>query len=674
MNIPIVELYEYQIHKYEPTNRYISQDTKNQVFKFGDIDDSPADECKRVTVDGYQKNEEEDTNRSSCDPIFNVGGKLEVTTYYDIDNIYGNYKLFLAKDTDTNELDLESKKKLKKNLVDALNTQYELLKHFINPSLVPFFRLANRKKLDRSNIPEINAFADETAIIQQLKINDETKIILFGDFHGSFHTFFRLLCRLHRYGILDLNTLKINDPYKIIFLGDILDRGMYALDILNIIFKLITINNKEPENQRIIFNRGNHENFDQYLYDFLTDRLDTPTTGNEIKKKINIDHENYEFIVKLNLLFSALPSAVIINNQNKYKYWCCHGGFPPDLVINLKDNIFTLINNITDAKDIRWSDFGLPDVTNTVPFGPSGRGETLKKYGMKGTLDFLERNSINYIIRGHQDSYGNSILFDDDGNKLIISDPEFDTLEDMLYYNTNPKTYNNRANGPIARLIPVYHYSNIFPVLTISTNTDNGRNLNSDSFILLRFDIKKDNIEDFTRNTLSIMQNIKETLKNKNINRNIIMKKNLETCLNIFREFNNQTNNIIRLLLIKDIFKEELNKIPKDIQEITLEINSIMEDVCEIMIYYDDKYTALRDKINLYYDKHTITKEQYDIAIRELSEYKNILDEHNDIITKIEKFNIEKEFLIKNLDEIIKNNKQKQILDEMHRYIQEFEI
>ena len=56
----------------------------------------------------------------------------------------------------------------------------------------------------------------------------------------------------------------------------------------------------------------------------------------------------------------------------------------------------------------------------------------------------------------------------------------------------------------------------VFPVLTISTNTDFGRNLDADSFALLRFDIKQDNIEDFTRNTLSIIQNIKETLKNKN--------------------------------------------------------------------------------------------------------------------------------------------------------------
>ena len=80
---------------------------------------------------------------------------------------------------------------------------------------------------------------------------------------------------MEHYGIINLKKFIINDPYKIIFLGDIIDRGIYSLDILNIIFKLIINNNKVKKlnDIKIIFIRGNHEtkyykdgNYDMKLY------------------------------------------------------------------------------------------------------------------------------------------------------------------------------------------------------------------------------------------------------------------------------------------------------------------------------------------------------------------------------------------------------------------------
>ena len=49
---------------------------------------------------------------------------------------------------------------------------------------------------------------------------------MFGDFHGSFHTFFRLMLRLEFSGIL--TKYKLKEGYKMVFCGDILDRGQYA--------------------------------------------------------------------------------------------------------------------------------------------------------------------------------------------------------------------------------------------------------------------------------------------------------------------------------------------------------------------------------------------------------------------------------------------------------------
>ena len=46
--------------------------------------------------------------------------------------------------------------------------------------------------------------------VLNIKEKQTTKFIIFGDLHGSYHTFYRHLRRLENYGVLDLKTLKIN--------------------------------------------------------------------------------------------------------------------------------------------------------------------------------------------------------------------------------------------------------------------------------------------------------------------------------------------------------------------------------------------------------------------------------------------------------------------------------
>jgi hypothetical protein len=75
----------------------------------------------------------------------------------------------------------------------------------------------------------------------------------------------------------------------------------------------------------------------------------------------------------------------------------------------------------------------------------------------------------------------------------------------------NKSAENNRVHGPIAKLLP-QTVENYYPVLTISTNTDNNRNLTKDSFIVLCF---YDDIQKYrnyaTLSTLDTLQN--KTLK-----------------------------------------------------------------------------------------------------------------------------------------------------------------
>ncbi len=177
----------------------------------------------------------------------------------------------------------------------------------------------------------LNVNIEPGAFIFNLNFSTNDKIICFGDFHGSFHTFIRNLFRLHLLGVLDLSDgqYKINDGYRLIFLGDIVDRGNYGLDILYILSQFIIQNNTE-NNLKIIINRGNHEQEETYgIYGFKK----------EYQLKLN---QNKTTDLLFNKFFSFLPSAIILNHGNT-RYWMCHGGIPINFEINentmeLKDN------------------------------------------------------------------------------------------------------------------------------------------------------------------------------------------------------------------------------------------------------------------------------------------------------------------------------------------------
>ena len=690
---PIVELYEYQIHKYDPINMHVPSPydgAPKQLFKFNNIDDTPKDECKRISVEGIPipQNTDIDTNKSSCDPIFNIGGKLESHDIYDIDNIYGNYKLFLANDINTEQLDPRSIDKILNTITETIRIQISILEHNKlnkNENLDYLFSKIITNKIDilaNNNNKLLTDFSDQTALIQKLVVNNNNKIILFGDLHGSFHTFFRSICRLHRYGVLNLETFTINDPYKIIFLGDILDRGMYSLDILNIIFKLINNNNTDFDNPKIIFNRGNHENYDQYYYGMLNG-IHSQIAGNEFKKKFNNDVKLTKFFTLFNLLLCILPSAVIINNtDSNNNIWCSHGGFPRKYLTEQIDltNKFILIRNKIDSMDIRWSDFGHPNPY--VTHVDSSRGGTVIHYTYLGAISFLEKNNISFIIRGHQDSDDNSMLFGKDGTKILINNPININIANILIYNTNRYTdpndlskLSNRYKGPIARLIlDIQAYTDIFPVLTISTNTDNGRYLNSDSFAVLKFNIEKKDIDNFEINILNILNPIRDVLNNKNINKGNIIENNLNTSLKILKSLNDDSFILLLKVCIDDTFIVHINKIIINISDVNLynniiNIKSIFFDVLNIIEYYSKKINSMNTKI-IEINK----KQQYIIPniFTELSTLlQKIIDEYNDFYKNYDAIN--EEYVTENIDKMIHNNEVSRILIQLNEYVKEYD-
>ncbi len=389
-------------------------------------------------------------------------------------------------------------------------------------------------------IPTITSIPSATlqynSLIYQIKLEPGEKLIVFGDFHGSFHTFVRQLFRLYLLGVLNLENYQINEGYRIIFLGDLIDRGNYGIDIIYLITKLMVVNN-HADKLKCILNRGNHE--DRHIasaYGFT----------NELREK-NIQFDIQELIFRL---FDYCSSALVINYEQN-RYWCCHGGIPVEKYSERVFNIPTLtdgdisrnyvfyIDNEDISKQIRWNDF----TTAEDNINPNRSDYNLFKVGTRSLNAFMKINQIDFIIRGHQDSNYNSCMLsssqklknnavrtrslfrldlDDDWYNLskVAIDPSLfipNANKDSVLFEKNPEVNlffhkapftsiqpNYIVNGAVATINtssgtfrnrsslvknigrgPEYQF---YPVITISTNTDNGRPFTKDSFVLLRFD------------------------------------------------------------------------------------------------------------------------------------------------------------------------------------------
>ena len=396
---------------------------------------------------------------------------------------------------------------------------------------------------------------NDCEIIYNLYENDDSNIIITGDNHGSFHSFFRIILRLYIQGIIT-SGYKLKKNYKLILTGDLVDRGNYAVELLYILLNLMKTNNTEAE-LKVILIRGNHEEPNIYHRNGFY---------REYMKKIpEID----EYI---DIFFKYFPSAIILNHL-KTRYWLCHGGFSTNIkdykklkkinnteifvnelltkkntnnnnnnntivksentsivnsqntgIINDKNTVFnnwTINKNINNnintntkytASYIRWNDFSGNDADELS--GRNGYNGDLKKIGNNTLKSFLNEYNIDFIIRGHTDNDSNAMLLMKEYDENI-----FFVLNDksnMEYYENNKNSiieYKNRikSNTEILSIYPKEFNKNsvdigefkLFPVLTISNNCDNSRSQYSDSFII----ICKPTIKAFINNNVETTRN-----------------------------------------------------------------------------------------------------------------------------------------------------------------------
>ena len=444
---------------------------------------------------------------------------------------------------------------------EMYNRKTEYLDDLILSSINILFDYANNIINSPINLSEIK---HKSEIVYRINADDDEKIIVIGDNHGSFHSLFRIFVRWYNEGIID-NDYKLKDGYRIIFLGDVIDRGNFGIEIMYMIFKLIIANNTKDK-LTVILIRGNHEEEETYRrYGFTY----------EVQKKFRINHSIISS--NFNTFYTFCPSAIILTHA-KTTYWLCHGGFPlkyindSQNVTNVReqteknfennkteknfdnnyeettrDTIYSIdninnadvqrmhnkqhqlnnlneitsagrykyigrcypdtrniptrhelikINDSIDESQIRWNDFNsIPDTTLSSRNAESG---SMFVIGTDNLTSFLKNTNIDFIIRGHTDNVSNAMLL---ARKKGDSHYILNDTRDKNCYNKYPKeiiTYPiielRKTENEVATIFPkkfkrkgvaIGNELELFPVLTISNNSDNDRMQYPDSYVMI---------------------------------------------------------------------------------------------------------------------------------------------------------------------------------------------
>ena len=292
------------------------------------------------------------------------------------------------------------------------------------------------------------------------------------------------------------------------------------MEILDFMLELMI---NSPNN--IIYNRGNHEVNDTYRhYGFRT----------EINTKLRLDIKKFtDYQPNFIEFFTYLPTAVIIHYKDTdLKYIACHGCIPIAntwyfLHINkLNTNNKYIVLEKGTADQFRWNDLNI-NIQGPNPLKSTGEnGTTINRCGRLNKNNcnfytipyelltkFLDHFNLKFLVRGHQDYYANTVLFGkktynnvgsfENGTSIlnVISDKSNGKTPSKLISNIDIIKEYKPKTGPIARInfqntqSINYNYKNVLETkdlkdnnikaITISTNTDAGRILFIDSFMII---------------------------------------------------------------------------------------------------------------------------------------------------------------------------------------------
>lgn len=269
------------------------------------------------------------------------------------------------------------------------------------------------QKMDILKIVETasSLFAEEPNLL-----NLRDPITVCGDIHGQFFDLVKLI-----------DVAGQPKKTKYLFLGDYVDRGNFSTEVIIYLFA-----HKITYAKTFFMTRGNHEcrHLTQF-YNFQEECL------------YKYDLEVYDCIMNA---FDNLPIAATINR----KFFCVHGGLSPD--ISTLNDIFKIDRKRETPRegpfcDLLWSD---PDpqvqsgeeaikdgttATNWFTFNENRQCSYV--YGIDAVKQFLKKNNLMAIIRGHEAQ--------EDGYKFNMSEGPIPKVVTIFSAPNYCDVYNNKG-------------------------------------------------------------------------------------------------------------------------------------------------------------------------------------------------------------------------------------
>lgn len=141
----------------------------------------------------------------------------------------------------------------------------------------------------------------DRATLASLRVPEGTRVIIFGDIFGAFHSLVRDLEHLKNQKIIDNDLRIIRDDVYIVFIGNIVGRSPYSLPTSFLVLRLL-----ERNPQKVVYLRGAQEE-DNYWRDFsLADEL-----------VLAVPEAEYTPLIKdVSLFFETLPQALYITTPD----------------------------------------------------------------------------------------------------------------------------------------------------------------------------------------------------------------------------------------------------------------------------------------------------------------------------------------------------------------------
>ena len=205
-----------------------------------------------------------------------------------------------------------------------------------------------------------------------LHLDDLKTVNVFGDVHGQVVDLIEMF-RVHG---------RPGPRNPCLFLGDYVNRGKFSVELVTLLFLLkaryptfVYLLRGNHEDERICMLYGHHDAMNRlYGKDFLVAWRNCMSC------------------------FEVLPLAAIVHQ----KYFCVHGGIGPGVTLQSIEGVDRRIPSVIDRSDSPLSQLLWSDPTDSPEEWTSNSRGAGVLWNESATRTFLDNNSLDMIIRGHQ--------------------------------------------------------------------------------------------------------------------------------------------------------------------------------------------------------------------------------------------------------------------------------